>query len=315
MLLLLLGDVRAGLIVAAAIPLSAMAALIAMRYAGVSANLMSLGAVDFGVIVDGAVVMVENAVRSASRWQQAHGGKGKVPKEVFKESAFEVGTPILFAGLIVIIVFIPILSLEGVEGKMFKPMAFTFMSALTAALVLSVTVMPVMASLFLARKVAAKDTLLVRLLKRVYQPLLAFALRFPLPLVAAPRVVPTCRSRRSNGAAGPFSCAWPRHPCAVCRPPTPFSPLCWPAGLSKSAPSATQPAAISPPMNGCSANSPLLAHTTTVAPTSLISAGPATVTPIGSPTLSCPLTAAMARCCTCRSASAAAIFRHTAGRY
>jgi cobalt-zinc-cadmium resistance protein CzcA len=185
MLLLLLGDVRAGLIVAAAIPLSAMAALIAMRYAGVSANLMSLGAVDFGVIVDGAVVMVENAVRSASRWQQAHGGKGRVPKEVFRESAFEVGTPILFAGLIVIIVFIPILSLEGVEGKMFKPMAFTFMSALTAALVLSVTVMPVMASLFLARKVAANDTLLVRLLKRAYEPLLAFALRFPLPLVAA----------------------------------------------------------------------------------------------------------------------------------
>lgn len=185
MLLLLLGDVRAGLIVAAAIPLSAMAALIAMRYAGVSANLMSLGAVDFGVIVDGAVVMVENAVRSASRWQQAHGGKGKVPKEVFKESAFEVGTPIPFAGLIVIIVFIPILSLEGVEGKMFKPMAFTFMSALTAALVLSVTVMPVMASLFLARKVAAKDTILVRLLKRAYEPLLAVALRFPLPLVAA----------------------------------------------------------------------------------------------------------------------------------
>jgi cobalt-zinc-cadmium resistance protein CzcA len=185
MLLLLLGDVRAGLIVAAAIPLSAMAALIAMRYAGVSANLMSLGAVDFGVIVDGAVVMVENAVRSASRWQQAHGGKGKVPKEVFKESAFEVGTPILFAGLIVIIVFIPILSLEGVEGKMFKPMAFTFMSALTAALVLSVTVMPVMASLFLARKVAAKETLLVRLLKRIYEPLLGVALKFPLPLVVA----------------------------------------------------------------------------------------------------------------------------------
>ena len=185
MLFLLLGDVRAGLIVAAAIPLSAMAALIAMRYAGVSANLMSLGAVDFGVIVDGAVVMVENAVRSASRWQQAHGGQGRVPKEVFKESAFEVGKPILFAGLIVIIVFIPILSLEGVEGKMFKPMAFTFMSALTAALVLSVTVMPVLASLFLARHVAATDTILVRLVKRAYEPLLAVAMRFPLPLVVA----------------------------------------------------------------------------------------------------------------------------------
>jgi len=184
MLFLLLGDVRAGLIVAAAIPLAAMAALVAMRWAGVSANLMSLGAVDFGVIVDGAVVMVENAVRSASRWQKEHGG-GRVPLAVFRESAREVGTPILFAGLIVILVFIPILSLEGVEGKMFKPMAFTFMSALTAALVLSVTVMPVMASLFLARRVRATDTLLVRLLRAGYEPLLAAALRRPVPLVIA----------------------------------------------------------------------------------------------------------------------------------
>jgi cobalt-zinc-cadmium resistance protein CzcA len=184
MLFLLLGDVRAGLIVAAAIPLSAMAALVAMRWAGVSANLMSLGAVDFGVIVDGAVVMVENAVRSASRWQKEHGG-GRVPLAVFRESAGEVGTPILFAGLIVILVFIPIFSLEGVEGKMFKPMAFTFMSALTAALVLSITVMPVLASLFLARRVRATDTLLVRLLKAGYEPLLAAALRRPVPLVIA----------------------------------------------------------------------------------------------------------------------------------
>ena len=115
MLFLLLGDVRAGLIVAAAIPLSAMGALIAMKLAGVSANLMSLGAVDFGVIVDGAVVMIENAVRAASAYQRQHGA-GAVPKAVFKQSSKEVGTPILFAGLIVIIVFIPILSLEGVEG-------------------------------------------------------------------------------------------------------------------------------------------------------------------------------------------------------
>jgi cobalt-zinc-cadmium resistance protein CzcA len=184
MLFLLLGDLRAGLIVAAAIPLSAMAALVAMRWAGVSANLMSLGAIDFGVIVDGAVVMVENAVCSASRWQKEHGG-GRVPLAVFRESACEVGTPILFAGMIVILVFIPILSLEGVEGKMFKPMAFTFMSALTAALVLSVTVMPVMASLFLARRVRATDTLLVRLLRAGYEPLLAAALRRPVPLVIA----------------------------------------------------------------------------------------------------------------------------------
>jgi cobalt-zinc-cadmium resistance protein CzcA len=182
MLFLLLGDFRAGLIVAAAIPLSAMAALVAMRVAGVSANLMSLGAVDFGVIVDGAVVMIDSAVRAASRWQRQHGGR-QVPLQVFRESAREVGTPILFAGLIVIIVFIPILSLEGVEGKMFRPMAFTFMSALTAALILSVTVMPVMASLFLARRVAAEDTAVVRFCKRLYEPVLRFSLRFPAALL------------------------------------------------------------------------------------------------------------------------------------
>ena len=184
MLFVLLGDIRAGLIVAAAIPLSAMCALIAMRYAGVSANLMSLGAVDFGVIVDGAVVMIENAVRAASAYQRHHGNM-VVPKSVFKESAKEVGTPILFAGLIVIIVFLPILSLEGVEGKMFKPMAFTFMSALTGALILSVTVMPVMASLFLARRVSADDTFVVRQLKTSYEPLLKLAMSRPVTMISA----------------------------------------------------------------------------------------------------------------------------------
>lgn len=188
MLFLLLGDVRAGLIVAAAIPLSAMCALIAMKWAGVSANLMSLGAVDFGVIVDGAVVMIENAVRSASAYQRKTGAQ-RVPKEVFKESAKEVGTPILFAGLIVIIVFLPILSLQGVEGKMFRPMAFTFMSALTGALILSVTVMPVMASLFLARRVSAKETFLVRWLKAAYAPMLSYAMSKPKWMIAGAVVV------------------------------------------------------------------------------------------------------------------------------
>jgi cobalt-zinc-cadmium resistance protein CzcA len=188
MLFLLLGNVRAGLIVAAAIPLSAMSALIAMRLGGVSANLMSLGAVDFGVIVDGAVVMIENAVRAAAQYQRET-GKQTVPREKFRESAIEVGTPILFAGLIVIIVFLPLLSLEGVEGKMFKPMAFTFMSALTAALVLSVTVMPVMASLFLARRVSASETCLVRGLKKAYAPMLHFSMRFPVPMLGAALLV------------------------------------------------------------------------------------------------------------------------------
>ena len=184
MLFILLGDVRAGLIVAAAIPLSAMCALIAMRYAGVSANLMSPGAVDFGVIVDGAVVMIENCVRRAMQYQKKHGGD-RVPEAVFRESAKEVAKPILFAGIIVIIVFIPILSLQGMEGKMFRPMAFTFMSALTSALVLSVTVMPVLASLFLARRVKSGDTFLVRWLKQAYQPMLMFAMQRPVLMIGS----------------------------------------------------------------------------------------------------------------------------------
>lgn len=178
MLFLLLGDFRAGLIVAAAIPLSAACALIAMHFAGVSANLMSLGAVDFGVIVDGAVVMVENAVRHAAAYQKAHPER-RVPLSVFERSSMEVGKPILFAGMIVIIVFIPILSLEGVEGKMFRPMAFTFMSALTTALILAVTVMPVLASLFLVRNLRTSETRIVRWLTRAYEPLLRAAMARP----------------------------------------------------------------------------------------------------------------------------------------
>ena len=184
MLIVLLGDLRAGLIVAAAIPLSAMSALIAMRYAGVSANLMSLGAVDFGVIVDGAVVMIENCMRQAANHLKLNPGK-KVPLHVFESSAQEVGKPILFAGLIVVIVFIPILSLQGMEGKMFRPMAFTFMTALSSALILSVTVMPVLASLFLARWIQQKDTLAVRGLKRLYEPCLRFSMKHPLGMFLA----------------------------------------------------------------------------------------------------------------------------------
>ncbi len=183
MLFLLLGDIRAGLIVAAAIPLSAMCTLVAMRYAGVSANLMSMGAVDFGVIVDGAVVMIENCVRRAAHYRKTH-NQDHVPIGVYRESAKEVGKPILFAGIIVIIVFIPILSLQGMEGKMFRPMAFVFMTALSSALVIAVTIMPVMASLFLARNIKEKETFLVRWIKLAYQPMLAFAMRRPKTMMS-----------------------------------------------------------------------------------------------------------------------------------
>jgi heavy metal efflux system protein len=176
MLLILVGNLRSGLIVAAAIPLSAMFAMIAMSWGGVSANLMSLGAIDFGIIVDGAVVMVENAMRRSSQWLRIH-GEQRVPLEVFRSSSHEVGKPILFAGMIVIIVFLPILSLQGMEGKMFRPMAFTFMAALLGALLLSVTVMPVMCSLLLTRGIKEKETWFVRFVKRGYAPVLTWSMR------------------------------------------------------------------------------------------------------------------------------------------
>ena len=179
MLLLLVGNLRAGLIVAAAIPLSALFMLTAMRIFGVSANLMSLGAIDFGIIVDGAVVMVENSIRHASLYLRQHPNDRRVPLEVFRKAGWEVGRPILFAGIIVVIVFLPILSLRGIEGKMFRPMAFSFMSALIGALILGVTIMPVLASLFLARSISEQDPLLIRWAKKGYAPVLRRLMHWP----------------------------------------------------------------------------------------------------------------------------------------
>ncbi|MEO8271963.1 MAG: efflux RND transporter permease subunit, partial [Aureliella sp.] len=178
MLFLLLGDFRAGLIVAASIPLSALFMFTAMYLAGVPANLMSLGALDFGIIVDGSVVMVEQIVRRLSLASTSPTPDSHL--STIRSAASEVGRPILFAGIVVIIVFLPILSLQGIEGKMFRPMAFSFMSALAGALVLSVTIIPVMASLFLARTIHDKDTWLVRLCKRAYAPLLRLSIKHPM---------------------------------------------------------------------------------------------------------------------------------------
>ncbi|QDV34085.1 efflux RND transporter permease subunit [Tautonia plasticadhaerens] len=179
MLLLLVGDLRAGLIVAAAIPLSALGMILAMEALGVSANLMSLGAVDFGIIVDGAVVVVENCIRRAGAYAAAHPERRSVPMRVFRQASKEVGRPVLFSGLVVILVFLPVLSLRGIEGAMFRPMAISFMSALAGALVLSVTVMPVLASLLLAGRVARRETALVRGARAAYAPVLRRALDRP----------------------------------------------------------------------------------------------------------------------------------------
>jgi cobalt-zinc-cadmium resistance protein CzcA len=173
-LLLLLGNLRGGLIVSAAIPISMLVAFTAMRQAGLSGNLMSLGAIDFGLIVDGSVVMVENIVRVLRDRRSDH----NTPHlEKVRAAAHQVARPVVFAVGIIIIVYLPILALRGIEGKMFGPMALTVVFALVASLVLALTLMPVLASLFLAR-VSEKEPILFRLAKRVYLPLLDRAMRW-----------------------------------------------------------------------------------------------------------------------------------------
>jgi cobalt-zinc-cadmium resistance protein CzcA len=162
-LLLLLGSLRGGLIVASAIPLSMLFAFIGMRQLGLSGNLMSLGAIDFGLIVDGSVVMVENIVRRFSK----HSAPVQDRLQVVRDSANEVARPITFAVGIIIIVYLPILTLRGVEGKMFRPMAVTVVLALVGSLILSVTLMPVLASFVFRGRMRDKETLLIRLGKKL----------------------------------------------------------------------------------------------------------------------------------------------------
>ncbi|MGE0825894.1 MAG: efflux RND transporter permease subunit [Candidatus Binatia bacterium] len=183
-LLLLLGNLRGGLIVASAIPLSMLVAFTAMVYTGLSGNLMSLGAIDFGLIVDGSVVMIENIVRHIAEQREKEHGRSRLSDEemqgIVLEAGREVLRPIFFAVGIIIIVYLPILTLEGVEGKMFRPMALTVVFALAASLVLSFTLMPVLASFFLRSGVKEEETWVIRQAKRLYRPLLARTLRHPV---------------------------------------------------------------------------------------------------------------------------------------
>ena len=146
-LLLMLGDVRGGLIVALAIPLSMLFAANVMLATGVSASLMSLGAIDFGLIVDSSVIMIENCVR-----RLAHEGGTRPKQDIVLDAAVEVRKPTMFGELIITIVYLPILALQGSEGKLFRPMALTVIFALAGSLVLSLTFMPVMASLGLSSR-------------------------------------------------------------------------------------------------------------------------------------------------------------------
>lgn len=172
-LLLLLGSVRGGLIVSAAIPLSMLVAFIAMKRAGLSGNLMSLGAIDFGLIVDGSVVMIENIIRVL---HERRGDTSENHLEKVRGAAQQVARPVVFAVGIIMIVYIPILGLTGVEGKMFGPMAKTVIFALAGSLICSLTLMPVLASFFL-KKVSETEPILFRLAKRAYYPALHFVVQ------------------------------------------------------------------------------------------------------------------------------------------
>ncbi len=170
LLLILLGDWRAALIVSAAIPFSLLFALIGMTHLGISGNLMSLGAVDFGLIIDGAVVVVENIVRSLGQ-KQGQLGRPLTPQERTKtvlEATRQIGSPMFFGVLIITIVYVPILALTGIEGKMFHPMALTVMLALAGALLLSLTAIPVLCSFFLGGRVHEQDNRLIQTLKSAY---------------------------------------------------------------------------------------------------------------------------------------------------
>lgn len=170
-LFMFLGNLRAGLIVAAAIPLAMLFAGNFMLQAGIAASLLSLGAIDFGLIVDSSVIMVENCVRHAAR----RGDKSWM--DTIRDAAVEVRKPTLFGELIIMIVFLPVLTLEGVEGKLFRPMALTMIFALAGSMLLSLTLMPALASLWLPRNIRDREPWLVRLAHRAYEPLLGAALR------------------------------------------------------------------------------------------------------------------------------------------
>jgi cobalt-zinc-cadmium resistance protein CzcA len=174
-LLLLLGNLRGGLLVALSIPVSMLVALTAMERFGVSGNLMSLGAVDFGIIVDGSIVIIENIVRHLRIHREDN---GTPHLEKIRRACHEVARPVVFAVGIITIVYLPVLALQGIEGKMFRPMALTVVFAMAGSLVCALTLMPVLSSFFLKR-VSEKDPFLFRIAKRLYEPALKGTVAHP----------------------------------------------------------------------------------------------------------------------------------------
>jgi len=171
-LYLFLGSLRAAGIVAVIIPLSLLATFIGLQIRGIPANLLSLGAMDFGIIVDGAVIVLENVFRHLTERQEHH----RAPKAIVLDAAVEVGRPTVFSMLIIIIAHVPIFTLQRHEGRIFAPMAYTVVSALLGSLLFSLTLVPLLSLFLLGNTHASEENVLVRLCKRAYRPILRVAL-------------------------------------------------------------------------------------------------------------------------------------------
>ncbi|MFC1742493.1 efflux RND transporter permease subunit [Candidatus Riflebacteria bacterium] len=170
-LFLLLGHVRAGILVSLVIPLSMLFAFVGMEQTGMAITLLSIGAIDFGLLVDSSIIIVENCLRHLV--MDSDGDR----KAVILKAAMEVRDPTMFGELIILIVFLPVFTLQGVEGKLFTPMALTMVLALLGAMIFSLTLLPVLASFILPKKVRETETFLIRGLKYLYRPLLTICLK------------------------------------------------------------------------------------------------------------------------------------------
>ncbi|TQV68240.1 CusA/CzcA family heavy metal efflux RND transporter [Exilibacterium tricleocarpae] len=186
-LFLLLGNVRAALITAAVIPLAMLLTITGMVQNQVSGNLMSLGALDFGLIVDGAVIIVENCLRRFSDEQKRRGRLLTRDErfDIAARASCEVIKPSIFGVMIITVVYLPIFALSGIEGKMFHPMAFTVVIALTSAMILSLTFVPAAVAIFVTGKVEERESRIMRGASRAYRPVLSFALRMRYGVIAA----------------------------------------------------------------------------------------------------------------------------------
>ena len=182
-LVLFLGNLRAAAIVAMMIPLSLLATFLGLTWRGIPANLLSLGAMDFGIIVDGAVIIVENVFRKLS--EHEHKTDRQTVRHLILEAAAEVGRPTFFSMLIIIAAHIPIFTLQRHEGRIFSPMAWTVTSALAGSLLFSLTLVPLLCFYFLRQNLPHRDNWIVRRCKRIYQPALAWALTRPRTVLAA----------------------------------------------------------------------------------------------------------------------------------